>query len=161
MGGVRRKSGDRPVCAPFGRCAWVSPRFSLGQDKSAKVRFDFSPCGEMMRSAGLPLTTGHTGHLWEPAIGQYYAPFRYYKPQTARWNVRDPLALAAGLNMYAYVAGNPITSRDLLGLTDTPRRELPKTKQYCNPSPKTGEPDGQEPKRQTISGPHRLHRNLT
>ena len=96
---MRRKSGDRPVCAPFGRCAWVSPRFSLGQDKSAKARYDFSPYGELMRSAGLPLTTGYTGHRWDPAIGQCFTPFRYYSPQTARWNMRDPMGFKSGLNV--------------------------------------------------------------
>ena len=93
-----------------------SPRQMLGQNKAAKARFDFSPYGELMRSAGLPLTVGYTGHRWDPAIGQYFAPFRYYNPQTARWNMRDPLGLAAGLNVYGYVGGNPITGVDPLGL---------------------------------------------
>ena len=93
-----------------------SPRQMLGQDKSAKARFDFSPYGELMRSAGLPLTVGYTGHRWDPAIGQYFAPFRYYNPQTARWNMRDPMNMVDGPNVYAYVAGNPISANDILGL---------------------------------------------
>jgi len=88
----------------------------LGQDKSAKARQDFSLYGELMRSAGLPLTVGYTGHRWDPAIGQYFAPFRYYNPQTARWNMRDPLGMLAGLNIYAYVVGDPTNSSDPLGL---------------------------------------------
>jgi RHS repeat-associated protein len=92
-----------------------SPRQMLGQDKSAKARYDFSPYGELMRSAGLPLTVGYTGHRWDPAIGQYFAPFRYYNPQTARWNMRDPLGMVDGLNTYAYVAGSPIRYFDTEG----------------------------------------------
>ncbi|NLV46726.1 MAG: RHS repeat-associated core domain-containing protein, partial [Candidatus Hydrogenedentes bacterium] len=80
------------------------------------ARYDYAPYGELMRSAGLPLTVGYTGHLWDSAIGQYYAPFRYYNPQTARWNMRDPLGFVDGPNVYAYVAENPINSYDILGL---------------------------------------------
>jgi RHS repeat-associated protein len=69
-----------------------------------------------MRSAGLPLTVGYTGHRWDPAIGQYFAPFRYYNPQTARWNMRDPLDMISGVNMYAYQPGNPTGFKDALGL---------------------------------------------
>jgi RHS repeat-associated protein len=72
-----------------------------------------------MRSAGLPLTIGYTGHRWDPAIGQYFAPFRYYNPQTARWNMRDPLGMVDGPNQYAYVVGNPTNGYDPLGLTWT------------------------------------------
>jgi RHS repeat-associated protein len=95
-----------------------SPRQMLGQNKAAKARFDFAPYGELMRSAGLPLTVGYTGHRWDPAIGQYFAPFRYYNPQTARWNMRDPLGMVDGPNVYAYVTGNPVNALDELGLSD-------------------------------------------
>ena len=69
-----------------------------------------------MRSAGLPLTIGYTSHLWDRALGQYAAPFRYYNPATARWNMRDPLGFVDGPNVYAYVVGNPVSSYDSLGL---------------------------------------------
>jgi len=93
-----------------------SVRQLSGQTKAALARYDYAPYGELMRSAGLPLTVGYTGHLWDSAIGQYYAPFRYYNPQTARWNMRDPLGFVDGPNVYAYVAGNPINYTDPLGL---------------------------------------------
>lgn len=68
-----------------------------------------------MRSAGLPLTIGYTSHLWDRALGQYFAPFRYYNPATARWNMRDPLGFVDGPNVYAYVAGNPVMNIDPTG----------------------------------------------
>ena len=111
-----------------------SPRQMLGQDKSFKARYDFSPYGELMRSAGLPLTVGYTGHRWDPAIGQYFAPFRYYNPQTARWNMRDPLGMSAdGLNVYAYVAGNPVNYRDIHGLSALPGGRFPCRQPSSNP----------------------------
>ncbi len=93
-----------------------SPRAYLGQSKAAMARYDFSPYGELMRSAGLPLTVGYTGHLWDPALRQYFAPFRHFNPKTARWNMPDPLGMVDGPNVYAYVAGNPVNYSDGLGL---------------------------------------------
>lgn len=93
-----------------------SVRQLSGQTKAALARYDYTPYGELMRSAGLPLTVGYTGHLWDSAIGQYYAPFRYYNPQTARWNMRDPLGFVDGPNVYAYLPRvNPISYKDHTG----------------------------------------------
>jgi RHS repeat-associated protein len=117
--GLAAFAGSSPVTADwrfFLNDHLGSPRQVLGQNKSAKARYDFSPYGELMRSAGLPLTVGYTGHRWDPAIGQYFAPFRYYNPQTARWNMRDPLGDVEGPNVYAYVAGNPARYIDRKGL---------------------------------------------
>ena len=68
-----------------------SVRQLSGQTKAALARYDYAPYGELLRNAGLPLTVSYTGHLWDSAIGQYYARFRFYNPQTARWNMHDPL----------------------------------------------------------------------
>lgn len=50
------------------------------------------------------------------ASGLYYYRARYYHPGMARFISEDPLGLAAGINMYAYVEGNPINYIDPLGL---------------------------------------------
>ena len=117
--GLATFAGSNPVTAE-----WRYPltdhlgsvRQLSAQNKAALAHYDYAPYGELMRSAGLPLTVGYTGHRWDPAIGQYFAPFRYYNPQTARWNMRDPLGLIAGVNQYAYVSGNPALKIDPLGL---------------------------------------------
>ena len=44
------------------------------------------------------------------------ATYRAYKPATARWIDRDPTKEAGGLNVYAYVGGDPILQVDPLGL---------------------------------------------
>jgi len=97
-----------------------SVRQLSGQNKAALARYDYAPYGELSRSSGLPLTVGYTGHRWDPEIGQYFAPFRYYNPQIARWNMRDPLGFVDGPNVYAYVAGNPVNNYDPLGLSALP-----------------------------------------
>ena len=93
-----------------------SVRQLVGQTKAPLARYDYAPYGELSRSAGLPLTVGYTGHRWDQAVGQYFAPFRYYNPKTARWNMRDPLGFVDGPNVYAYVAGNPVNRMDPTGL---------------------------------------------
>ena len=45
----------------------------------------------------------------------YYAPYRYYTPATARWLTRDPLGMADGPNVYAYVKGSPTVRTDPSG----------------------------------------------
>lgn len=46
----------------------------------------------------------------------YYYRARYYDPVLKRFLSGDPLGLVAGLNLYAYVGGDPIIGRDPLGL---------------------------------------------
>jgi RHS repeat-associated protein len=49
--------------------------------------------------------------------GLYLANYRAYSPTTGRWLSRDPIFEAGGVNLYAYVGGNPISRIDPLGLT--------------------------------------------
>lgn len=50
------------------------------------------------------------------ATGLYYYGFRYYAPWCQRWLSADPAGVAAGLNLYAMVDGNPLRYVDLQGL---------------------------------------------
>jgi hypothetical protein len=50
----------------------------------------------------------------ETGLNQNY--FRDYDPATGRYVESDPVGLQAGINTYLYVGGNPISSRDPLGL---------------------------------------------
>lgn len=49
----------------------------------------------------------------------YYAPYRMYGPNSARWMTRDPLGMVDGPNEYGYVGGNPTTDNDILGQSVT------------------------------------------
>jgi len=41
---------------------------------------------------------------------------RYYDPSTGRFAQRDPIGISGGLNVYVYVAGNPVSQIDPSGL---------------------------------------------
>jgi RHS repeat-associated protein len=48
--------------------------------------------------------------------GLYYYGYRLYDPLTQRWLNRDPIGERGGINLYAFVANNPINAYDPLGL---------------------------------------------
>ena len=48
--------------------------------------------------------------------GLFYMQNRFYDSTTARFLQRDPAGFAGGINLYAYVAGNPATHSDPSGL---------------------------------------------
>jgi len=57
-----------------------------------------------------------TGHDWDGTSQVYFAPYRYYAPETARWTTRDPLGMVDGPNIYAYVGNEPINNFDPSGM---------------------------------------------
>jgi RHS repeat-associated protein len=59
---------------------------------------------------------GFPGQYYDEETGLYYNYFRDYDPSTGRYIQSDPLGLAAGVNTYGYVKGNPIKYIDFWGL---------------------------------------------
>ncbi len=58
---------------------------------------------------------GQYGVMTE-ANGLYYMRARYYDPATGRFISEDPAGFKGGLNLYAYVGGNPVIEIDPTGL---------------------------------------------
>jgi RHS repeat-associated protein len=58
----------------------------------------------------------YTGQTWLPELGMYYYKARLYSPTLGRFLQTDPIGSAGGMNLYAYVGGNPVTRTDPLGL---------------------------------------------
>ncbi len=58
------------------------------------------------------------GQYYDQETGLHYNYFRYYNPQTGRYITPDPIGLWGGVNLFAYVRGNPLRWVDSLGLVD-------------------------------------------
>jgi RHS repeat-associated protein len=59
---------------------------------------------------------GYTGRRFDTEAGLLYYRNRYYSPELGRFLTRDPAGHVDGMNLYAYVRGNPLAYIDPWGL---------------------------------------------
>ena len=88
-------------------------------DPSGTVIWDrdalpFGQTASLTGTGELPLR--FPGQYYDDETGLYYNYFRDYDPSTGRYIQSDPIGLAGGFNIYAYVGGNPINVIDPYGL---------------------------------------------
>lgn len=78
--------------------------------------------------------------------GLYYYRARYYNPQWGGFISQDPIGLAGGDNLHAYVSGDPIHNTDPMGLQMRARdwRDLDKALREL-PNPRTDYPTDSSP----------------
>ncbi len=110
-------SGCGSGCAVYvhkdARGSTVSTSDASGAETAA---YQYSPYGESgpEGDAGFPFR--FTGQRLDAATGLYNYKARFYNPETGRFLSADPIGYADGMNMYAYVGGDPVNATDPSGM---------------------------------------------
>jgi len=58
----------------------------------------------------------YTGQAYIASLGLYYYKARFYAPSLGKFLQPDPIGYAGGMNLYAYVGGDPVNFTDPSGL---------------------------------------------
>jgi RHS repeat-associated protein len=80
-------------------------------------RYAYGPYGELSSASGLSNPFTYTGRSYDSETGLYYYRARHYDASLGRFLQPDPMGYGDGLNVYAYVGGNPVNLVDPLGLS--------------------------------------------
>ena len=88
-------------------------------DGSIAAHYEYDPFGNLNYSSGSyanqnPFKFSTKYH--DDETGLVYYGYRYYSPDLGRWINRDPIEEEGGLNLYGFVANDPIDLFDRLGL---------------------------------------------
>ncbi len=90
-------------------------------DGTVAAAYEYSPFGEVLTTDGDFASENpmrFSTKYFDAEVGLCYYGYRYYAPDTGRWLNRDPIAEEGGLNLYAFVANDPMNSMDPWGLEE-------------------------------------------
>lgn len=94
-----------------------STRKLLDQAQSTLVDYQYDAYGNGTNSnAAVDNPYQYTGRENDAVAGLMQYRNRYYSAALGRFISQDPIEISGGVNLYAYVEGNPVNSNDGLGL---------------------------------------------
>jgi RHS repeat-associated protein len=88
----------------------------LDSTGTAMTQYTYEPFGNTSTSGVSSSNPSQYTGRENDSTGLYYYRGRYYSPSLQRFISEDPIGIAGGINLYAYVNNNPITYRDPFGL---------------------------------------------
>ncbi len=89
----------------------------IKRDGTWVVSYAYGPYGNNATTlgSGVNLRYRWTGREYDAETGWYFHRTRYYDPGQRRFVQEDPIGYAGGANIYSYVGGTPLVSRDPSG----------------------------------------------
>jgi RHS repeat-associated protein len=76
---------------------------------AVQTSYTYEPFGKATSSGASSTNTIKYTSREDDATGLYYYRARYYSPRLQRFISEDPIGIAGGINLYAYVGNNPVS----------------------------------------------------
>ena len=95
-----------------------APQIITDDSGSVVWQAEYLPFGNVnILTAEIENNLRFPGQYYDDETGLHYNWNRYYSPETGRYISSDPIGLDGGMNLYAYVGGNPVNFVDPPGLS--------------------------------------------
>lgn len=105
----------------FARDHLGSIRQVVHNNGTTQAEYNYGPYGEkQVVSETVSSDFQYAGYYFHNRSGLNLALYRTYNSALGRWLSRDPKEEDAGVNVFAYVGNNPVSSVDPLGLQQAP-----------------------------------------
>ena len=90
-----------------------------GTNGQVLARYVYDPFGNIIAMGGALAERNlyrFSSKEWHANSGLIYYGFRYYNPSLQRWLTKDPMQEDGGINLYTFVANDPVGKSDAFGL---------------------------------------------